>query len=159
MAGRKHGGVGVESGIKGTSVEAIWVKGRWQGKFQLSASKVPKREDMVDPDLDWWVPMSSYDSSHSASRWRKGYGQRSGKVAGPGGEPPYRKLCGDAVGSAEAGGTVGYVSVEDPKEGSVAAISGEFDLNASPVTCVTPVMTHGNSRGVRGVRGLYSKWH
>ena len=58
----------MESGIKGTSVEAILVKGRWQRKFPVPAMEVPKREVMVEPNLAWWIPMSSYDSSYSASR-------------------------------------------------------------------------------------------
>ena len=42
MAGREHGGVGVESGIKGALVQAILVKGRWQRKFQSQLWKFPK---------------------------------------------------------------------------------------------------------------------
>ena len=68
MAGRELGVTGVESGIKGTLVEAIWVKERWQRKFPVPAMEVPKREVMVEPDLAWWAPMSSYESSHSASQ-------------------------------------------------------------------------------------------
>lgn len=44
MAGREHGGTGGERGIKGTLLEAIWVKERWQRQFQLLASEVPKTE-------------------------------------------------------------------------------------------------------------------
>ena len=68
MAGRERGVTGVEGVLKAELLEAIWVKGRWQRKFPVSAMEVPKREVMVEPDLAWWTPMSSYDSSHYASQ-------------------------------------------------------------------------------------------
>ena len=68
MAGREHGVVGVEGVLKVQLLEAIPVKERWQRKCPVPAMEVPKREVMVEPDSAWWVPISSYESSHSASR-------------------------------------------------------------------------------------------
>ena len=68
MAGREHGVTGVEGVLKVQLLEAIWVKERWQRHFQLPATKVPKTEVTNRPHLDWWAPIASYESSHSASR-------------------------------------------------------------------------------------------
>ena len=68
MIGRERGVTGVEGVLKVQLLEAIWVKERWQRKFPVPAMEVPKREIKVGPDLAWWVPMPSYESSHSASQ-------------------------------------------------------------------------------------------
>lgn len=68
MAGREHGVTGVEGVLRVQLLEAISVKERWQREFQCPASEVPKTEVRNVSHLSWPVPISSYESSHSASQ-------------------------------------------------------------------------------------------
>ena len=63
--------------------------------------------------------------------------------------------AGAASGSAEAGSSVECTNASESTWESDLAMISEFNLGTPLVTHVTPVMTHGDSGGNRGVRGLY----